>query len=600
MGRPFAPLERWDIVLMKRKSKKASCQKIFIKTFGRFMVFYVVVMMIFTVIQSNNNKVGFREASSQLLDKIEKDLMENVQGRDMIYQEILRQYGERISQEEIDAIKEGELLASVNNYTQGFYSGAYAKVGVYDVNKKEWIAQSGNYLYSLEHISLKPEESVLDQKDREGLNAFRVIKLDDYLDFDEIAEMRQFYMNRRNEQSYYCKIKGYRNGSQVIPETIDLYEVQYEVTGDTREIISEKLIKTYKTHVTPSIDWQSYENEASVFSFEELYDINSIFKANTWRFDKNTHQYFEECKAAFEIPYLAEGLVSVHKVHNTLIREVEDVGVQWGNYYISLYAIYFPWQAAMSQLAHVYLFSFVMVILLVAILSKQLWKIYQKQEALEKGRRLLVDGMSHELKTPLSLIRAYSEALQEKISEEKRDEYLSVIIEETYKMDEMVLEMLTLSQLETESYQLRKQRVNLNELIELEIKSKQKLVEATDVQIHFKADQTYCIEVDEKRIKEVINNLLMNAILHTPKQGRIIVCLHENRLEIENEGNPIPEVQKQHIWEAFYKGDTAIMDYQKGNGLGLAIVREILKLHQFEFGVENTSSGVKFWFKVTE
>lgn len=596
MGEQFVQLEKWGIDLMRKRSEQISYKKIFIRTFGMFIIFYIVVMIIFTGIQSSNNRIGFNKACDQLIDKVEKDLMETVQNMDMVYEELFKQYGEFVTKEEFVVMQEGDLAERINNYVQGFYSGAYAKIGIYDEHKKEWTAKSGSYLYSGGKISLRTGRKVLSGEDRECLVTNRYINLEDYLDFDQLAYLRQLYVERTNERSYYCKVKGYRKGSEIIPEVIELYEQHYEEDGQTRELIDETLLKIYEFEVVPSVGMVIYENEASVFIFEDLFDMESILKSIPWRFDKNTDKYFQECTKAFEIPYLYEGLRSDNVYLSSIIKEVEDTGVKYGTHYISLYAIYFPWQVAMNQLIYVYLFSLIVVMLLVAILSKQLWKIYQKQEALDKGRRLLVDGISHELKTPLSLIRAYSEGLKEKISEEKRDDYLAVIIEETYKMDEMVLEMLDLSQLETEAYMLKRQEVKLNQLIEKEKESKQKLLDDRSIQVIFEADRTYCIEVDEKRIVQVISSLLMNAILHTPEKGIITIRLQNNRLEIENEGKPISETQRQHIWEAFYKGDTTVMDYQKGNGLGLAIVSEILKLHQFKFGVENTLRGVKFWF----
>lgn len=561
-----------------------------------FMLFYLVVMSIFTSIQSQNNRAGFNKACDQLIDKVEKDLIETIQSTENIYKELYKQYGAFVTQEEFEAMQEGSLAQRINDYVQGFYPGAYAKVGIYDDNKEKWIAKSGNYLYSWEKISLRTGQRVQSEEDRECLAVSRNISLDDYLDLDQITYLRQLYMDRSNEYSYNFKVKGYRKGSKIIPETIEVYKQHYQEEENTKRLIDEMLIKTYEFEVNVDYTMQAYENEASVFIFEDLYDTDFILKASPWHFNEKTYGYFKECSKAFEIQYLPEHTrqSSDHRL-SSFIKEVEDVVVQSENNLISLYAIYFPWKQAMKQLIYVYIFSLIMVMLLVGILSRQLWKIYQKQEALEKGRRLLVDGISHELKTPLSLIRTYSEGLKEKIAEDKKEDYLAVIIEETYKMDEMVLEMLDLSKLETDAYVLKQQEINLNQLIDKENMSKQKLLDNNGIQMLFETDKTYYIQADKERIRQVINNLLMNAILHTPVKGKITISLKDNKLEIENEGKPIPQAQKEHIWEAFYKGDTAVMDYQKGTGLGLAIVREILRLHQFKYGVENTSSGVKFW-----
>ena len=584
---------------MKNKNKKIGYKQIYIKTLGMFILFYVVVMGIFTGIQSQNNRYGFRKASNQLINQIEKDLIETVADTDKMYETLVEQYGAFVTKEEFEAMQEGDLAQRINNYVQGFYSGAYAKVGIYDEDKKEWIARSGNYLYSWEQISLKTGKRIQSNEDRECLATSRAIPLEEYLDLEQMIELRQLYMKRSNEHSYNFKVKGYRKGNKIIPETIQIYEQDYEEKDGVQKLIDEVLIKAYAFDVSKDDSMEIYENEGSDFIFEDLYDTDFVLNGSPWQFDKRTYRYFTECSKAFEVPYLSKDTVQGSDYTSiSLTKEVGDVVTRSGEHLITLYAIYFPWQAAMKQLIYVYLFSLVMVILLVSILSRGLWKIYQKQEALEKGRRLLVDGMSHELKTPLSLIRTYSEGLKERIAEDKKDEYLAVIIEETYKMDEMILEMLDLSKLETDAYVLKKQDVNLRQLIDLEKESKQKLLDQNKIQVLFEVDQTYYIKADEKRMRQVVSNLLMNAILHTPYEGKIVIRLKGNKLEIENEGKPIPQNQKEHIWEAFYKGDTAVMDYQKGTGLGLAIVREILKLHQFDYGVENTRTGVKFFVRI--
>lgn len=110
---------------------------------------------------------------------------------------------------------------------------------------------------------------------------------------------------------------------------------------------------------------------------------------------------------------------------------------------------------AINQLRLVYIFSGIVVGLMMLILTRGIGHIYKKQELLEKNRRAFIDAVAHELKTPLAMIQAYSEGLKERIAEEKREAYLEVIIDETAKMNELILEMLELTKLENGAYILK-------------------------------------------------------------------------------------------------------------------------------------------------
>ena len=97
---------------------------------------------------------------------------------------------------------------------------------------------------------------------------------------------------------------------------------------------------------------------------------------------------------------------------------------------------------------------------------------------------------------------------------------------------------------------------------------------------------------------QVINNLVINAIIHTPEGGKIQISIEKGIVVIENEGEPISENQLPLIWDAFYKGDKEKERCERGTGLGLSIVRNVLELHKMPYGVNNTDEGVKFWFEL--
>jgi signal transduction histidine kinase len=113
------------------------------------------------------------------------------------------------------------------------------------------------------------------------------------------------------------------------------------------------------------------------------------------------------------------------------------------------------------------------------------------------------------------------------------------------------------------------------------------------------ASDDYVINCDVKLIEQAISNFLSNAVWHTPVDGEIKISITKNDghvlFSIENSGQHIPPDKIKHIWDAYYKTDTARSN-PKGTGLGLSIVKNILDAHGFKYGAENTESGVKIWF----
>lgn len=221
-------------------------------------------------------------------------------------------------------------------------------------------------------------------------------------------------------------------------------------------------------------------------------------------------------------------------------------------------------------------------------------------EALEKNRRELTSAIAHELKTPLGIIRTYGEGLKEKIAEDKKDHYLDIIIDETYRMDKMVLEMLDLSKLEAKAYKLKRELFCVNDLVEKIIKKNEKLFNDKNIYVNYESDKKYNLNADYTRMEQVVDNLISNAIYHTAESKIINVKLKDETISIENEGEHIQKDKINLIWDTFYRIDNSRDRSERRTGMGLAIVKNILQLHNMDFGVENTSQGVRFWFKITE
>ena len=167
-------------------------------------------------------------------------------------------------------------------------------------------------------------------------------------------------------------------------------------------------------------------------------------------------------------------------------------------------------------------------------------------------------------------------------------------------MDSMVLEMLALSQLES-GVKLNRQRHDINQITTRTLARYQGEIDKKDIDVQIVSSADCVIDCDEKWIEKVVSNFLNNAVRHTPESGRIHISITHTSFgvyfHIENSGEHIPPEKIKHIWDAFYKADEA-RSQSRGTGLGLSAVKTILTAHGFKYGVENTESGVAFWFTV--
>lgn len=238
------------------------------------------------------------------------------------------------------------------------------------------------------------------------------------------------------------------------------------------------------------------------------------------------------------------------------------------------------------------------------VMSRHLQGEYDRQVEREKQRRELTNAIAHELKTPLGIIHGYCESLQENIHVEKRAQYLAVILDETERMNALVLEMLDLSRMESESFRLRMEPFLLDELAREAADRFRPAAEEKEVRIFLQLEPACRITADRGRIAQALSNFLSNAIRHTPQGGvisvRVLHAGHAVRCEVENDGAPIPEEQQERIWDVFYKADASRQRAKGGTGLGLAIARHILELHGMAYGVRNTGTGVLFWFELQQ
>lgn len=223
----------------------------------------------------------------------------------------------------------------------------------------------------------------------------------------------------------------------------------------------------------------------------------------------------------------------------------------------------------------------------------------QELSKVEALRRELLANVSHDLRTPLTMIQGYSEVMRD-LPGENTPENVQVIIDETKRLTDLVNDLLDLSRLEAGVVALDKTCFNLTESIRAILKRYDKLA---DYNFPFEAGEDVFVTADELKISQVVYNLVNNAVTYagedktvslrqTVENGRV-------RVSVSDTGEGIPPDKLKDIWERYYKVDKEHKRAQVGTGLGLSIVKNILDLHGGAYGVESElGRGSTFWFEL--
>ncbi|MFL1665648.1 sensor histidine kinase [Bacillus cereus] len=229
----------------------------------------------------------------------------------------------------------------------------------------------------------------------------------------------------------------------------------------------------------------------------------------------------------------------------------------------------------------------------------QLEEDIEKERKLENTRKEFISGVSHELKTPLSIMKSCISILKDGVAEHKKEYYFQAMEREVDKMDTLILDMLELAKFESGTYKMKKSSFYIDTVIEDICEHLSVEIEKKELHVH-KNICSFEVIANQGRIEQVIVNFITNAIRYTPNKEEIIISTIDEKdcikVCIENKGTHIEAEQLDKIWDRFYRVDTARQRSQGGTGLGLAISKNILELHDAEYGVKNTEDGVLFYF----
>ncbi len=219
-------------------------------------------------------------------------------------------------------------------------------------------------------------------------------------------------------------------------------------------------------------------------------------------------------------------------------------------------------------------------------------------------RRELIANVSHDLKTPLTMIKAYSEMIRDLSGDnkEKREKHLKVIIDETDRLTRLVNDMMDLSRIESGVVMIEKEIFNFSD-IAMSIIDRIKMTNMeTEHHIEYTIPNDLYVYADRTKIEQVLYNLIINAIKHSGEgkrniQVKVSATLKRVKVEVIDDGVGISKDDLKHIWDRYYKASESFTRNVQGSGLGLSIVKNILIKHSSNYGVESeVGKGSNFWF----
>ncbi len=223
-------------------------------------------------------------------------------------------------------------------------------------------------------------------------------------------------------------------------------------------------------------------------------------------------------------------------------------------------------------------------------------------------RKDLIANVSHDLKTPLTMIKAYAEMVRDITykNKKKREENLNIIIEEVDRLNLLVTDILELSSIQSNINTLKLEKFDLISVIS-DIIHRFKIFSLTEnftFELLKDAD-VITVKADKQKIEQVIYNLISNAVNYSENEKIVTIKVINNpdniRVEIIDKGKGIDKEDIKYIWDRYYKVDKKYKRKMVGTGLGLSIVKNILELHKYNFGVlSEKNKGTTFYFEITK
>ena len=238
-------------------------------------------------------------------------------------------------------------------------------------------------------------------------------------------------------------------------------------------------------------------------------------------------------------------------------------------------------------------------------LAKALNKASYEMEKTDFYQREIIANVSHDLKTPLTMIRSYAEKIIDITGDnpEKRNADLGVIISETERLNRMVSDMLSVSNLQSNNVEMHMETFDLVAAAKDVYESFLVLSSSQGFDIHFQPCKPSYVVGDRSRIMQVMTNFVSNAVKYSGDNKYVDIKLSKGSRKVAfhciDHGVGIPSDEISHVWDKYYRTSANHERDIEGTGLGLAIVKGILNLHNARYGVESEEGkGSDFWFEM--
>lgn len=219
----------------------------------------------------------------------------------------------------------------------------------------------------------------------------------------------------------------------------------------------------------------------------------------------------------------------------------------------------------------------------------------------DQAKKDLLANVSHDLRTPLTMISGYGEMMID-LPGEKTDENIQVIIDESKRLTNLVNDLLDYSKLEEQKIELHQEKFDISQVLK-DVAKKYEIYQLKEgYQFHLEIPEGIIVYGDSFRIQQVLNNFIINAINYSDKKKQIDISMtleedNNVRISVRDYGIGIEQSKLKDIWDRYYKVDKQHVRFSHGSGIGLAIAKQILELHQVAFGVTSqVDVGSTFYF----
>ena len=386
-------------------------------------------------------------------------------------------------------------------------------------------------------------------------------------DFMNKEQLRDFEKKVKAGESdlHYFELSGYQQGRFFYPTKMD--DKKFDAKPVGRKVKSTAIQDAQI--ITPSGKVTGYYGKEKKIDYDDSWDPES------YRVYEAIDGYLID-ESAGEVAYDSRLLTSdTYTIQNVNKDFVLYVGINAPTLL-----------PVVKSLVPFYIILFAVVMALGAVLIFSIGRKIENNYENEKRRRLIVDAIGHELKTPLSIIKNYGEILADEEDEGKRREYAKVIVDESDAMNFDVVSMIELSKMEAGTYPMELNDFSVGKVAEQEVAHYRSLAKKKNVEIKLEVTGDSEIYADKKLVRYILANYISNAVKHAEEGSIVDVKIAgEEGLEItvRNQGRELTKEEQSKIWEAY-----------TSSGIGLAIVKQACELHGGTWGCRNDEGGVVF------